>query len=42
MRTNFWRKKIPVRVTMSVEPVGRLENVVRAAVEAAVNKGEAL
>ena len=29
-------------VTMSVEPVGRPENVVRAAVEAAVNKGEAL
>ena len=42
MRMNFWRKKIPVRVTMSVEPVGRPENVVRAAVEAAVNKGEAL
>lgn len=31
-----------ISVTMSVEPVGRPENVVRAAVEAAVNKGEAL
>lgn len=40
MQDDFWRKKIPVRVTMSVEPVGRPENVVRAAVEAAVNKGK--
>lgn len=37
---NFRRKKTPAIAMMSVEPVGRLENVVSAAVEAAVNKGE--
>ena len=37
---NLRRKKTPVKVTISVEAVGRPENVVRAVVEAVVNKGE--